>query len=151
MAIRNSVKALIIQDGRILVTKNQDQEGYFYLCPGGGQEFGETFHETLQRECLEEIGREVQEIGELIFVRELVGKNYGLPSVHQVEYYFSCTILDSGNFISQGVNPDEHQVGVEWLPIADIIKYRFYPQEMREVILRYENGESVPIYLGAIN
>ena len=87
------------------------------------------------------LGREVQEIGELIFVRELVGKNYGLPSVHQVEYYFSCTILDSGNFISQGVNPDEHQVGVEWLPIADIIKYRFYPQEMREVIhvMKMEN------------
>lgn len=58
--IRNSVKAIIIVDGKLLLTKNQDDEGYFYLCPGGGQEHGETFHKTLQRECLEEIGSSVQ-------------------------------------------------------------------------------------------
>jgi len=46
--IRNSVKAIIIVDGKLLLTKNQDIEGYFYLCPGGGQEHGETFHKTLQ-------------------------------------------------------------------------------------------------------
>lgn len=37
MQIRNSVKALIIEDDKILLTKNQDIEGNFYLCPGGGQ------------------------------------------------------------------------------------------------------------------
>lgn len=58
--IRNSVKAIIIMNGEILLTKNQDPEGFFYLFPGGGQEHGETFHEALQRECLEEIGSSVQ-------------------------------------------------------------------------------------------
>jgi 8-oxo-dGTP diphosphatase len=75
MNIRNFVKALIVQEGKLLVTKNNDEEGEFYLCPGGGQEHGETFHETLQRECMEEIGQEV-EIGELLFIREYIGKSH---------------------------------------------------------------------------
>ncbi len=53
--IRNSVKAIILVDGEILLIKNKISEEHFYLCPGGGQEHGETFHATLQRECLEEI------------------------------------------------------------------------------------------------
>jgi len=56
MKVRNSVKAIILDGEKILLTKNQDDEGYFFLCPGGGQEHGETFHTTLKRECIEEIG-----------------------------------------------------------------------------------------------
>lgn len=40
ISIRNSAKAIIIKDGRILLTKNEDQFGTFYLLPGGGQEKG---------------------------------------------------------------------------------------------------------------
>jgi ADP-ribose pyrophosphatase YjhB (NUDIX family) len=58
-----------------LLTKNQDDEGYFYLFPGGGQEHGETIHDALIRECIEEVGEEV-EIGELLHVREYIGKNH---------------------------------------------------------------------------
>ena len=35
MAIRNSAKAIIIQGEKVLLTKNQDNDGYFYLFPGG--------------------------------------------------------------------------------------------------------------------
>ena len=42
---------------KILLTKNQDDdEGYFYLFPGGCQEHGETIHNALLRECMEEVG-----------------------------------------------------------------------------------------------
>jgi ADP-ribose pyrophosphatase YjhB (NUDIX family) len=47
MYIRNSAKAIIISGDKILLTKNQDNEGYFYLFPGGGQEHGETIHNAL--------------------------------------------------------------------------------------------------------
>ncbi|WP_328824259.1 NUDIX hydrolase [Metabacillus schmidteae] len=51
MNIRNSSKAIIMNsDGdKILLTKNRDREGFFYLCPGGGQEHGETLHEALKK------------------------------------------------------------------------------------------------------
>ena len=65
MVIRNSAKAIIVKDSKVLLTKNEDNEGVFYLFPGGGQEHGETLPETVKRECLEEIGQQV-EVGELL-------------------------------------------------------------------------------------
>ena len=47
MVIRNSVKAIIIQDNKLLVTKLQDEDGMYYLLPGGGQEVGEKMHDTV--------------------------------------------------------------------------------------------------------
>lgn len=36
MKIRNSAKGIVIKEDKILLTKNQDNEGYFYIYPGGG-------------------------------------------------------------------------------------------------------------------
>lgn len=44
MGIRNSAKAVIIQEGKLLAIKKQDKEGYYYILPGGGQEHGENLH-----------------------------------------------------------------------------------------------------------
>jgi len=71
--IRNSAKAIIIKDGKLLTTKNQSRTGIFFILPGGGQEFGETLHETLERECREEIGCKV-EVSELLWIREYRGR-----------------------------------------------------------------------------
>ncbi|HET6872918.1 MAG TPA: NUDIX domain-containing protein [Sporolactobacillaceae bacterium] len=99
MGIRNSLKAIIIEFDHVLLTKNEDNEGIFYLFPGGGQELSESFHDALHRECLEEIGLGV-EIGELVFIREYIGKNHEYAesdsTIHQVEFYFECK-LDKGD------------------------------------------------------
>jgi len=149
--IRNSVKAVILIDGKILLTKNKDLEGYFYLCPGGGQEHGETFHATLQRECLEEIGASVH-IGELLFIREYIGKNHEHAAfdadVHQVEYYFHCQLNEQG---TQPTNPDSHQIGTEWVSLEKLHDFRLYPKALIRQLQRYEQGQQTTIYLGDIN
>lgn len=149
--IRNSVKAIIIVDGKLLLTKNQDDEGYFYLCPGGGQEHGETFHQTLQRECLEEIGSSVQ-IGELQFIREYIGQNHEHAAfdadVHQVEYYFLCQVQEQ---TSQPTNPDSHQVGTQWIPIEKLHTYRLYPKALIQSLQQFIQGQQTAIYLGDVN
>nr|WP_077596778.1 NUDIX domain-containing protein [Oceanobacillus kimchii] len=98
MNIRNSAKAIIINGDKVLLTKNQDRDGYFYLFPGGGQKHGETIHTTLLRECIEEIGMKV-EIRELLHIREYIGKNHEHSTfdfnVHQVEYYFICNLVNA--------------------------------------------------------
>lgn len=48
--IRVSAKAMIIQNGRLLVTKNVDDRGLFYVLPGGGQQPGEPLPLALKRE-----------------------------------------------------------------------------------------------------
>ena len=154
MPIRNSVKAIIIQNDQLLVIKKEDHEGVYYLLPGGGQEYRETFHQTLKRECIEEIGQEI-EIGDVILIREYVGKNHEHAefdyNTHQIEYMFLCTIKGGSTKIQNGFNPDDGQIGVEWLPLRELVTYRLYPRHMREYLVDYNKGKTIPIYLGDVN
>ncbi|MBM7702941.1 NUDIX domain-containing protein [Metabacillus iocasae] len=153
MHIRNSAKAMIIKEQKVLLTKNKDEEGYFYLFPGGGQEHGETIHETLKRECIEEIGGEVS-VEELIHVREYIGKNHEHASfdahLHQIEYYFVCQLASDLSTITP-TNLDDHQVGVEWIDVEDMSAYRIYPKELVKHIVRRLKNEKVPVYVGDVN
>ncbi|MDI6739140.1 MAG: NUDIX domain-containing protein [Candidatus Edwardsbacteria bacterium] len=70
--IRNSAKAVIINDCKLLVLEMRDEDGPWYALPGGGQQPGETLHAALVRECREEANAAVT-IGELLFIREYIG------------------------------------------------------------------------------
>jgi 8-oxo-dGTP diphosphatase len=148
MNIRNAVRAIIVKEDSILVTKNRGIEGDFYICPGGGQDHEEALYQTLQRECLEEIGYEV-EIGDLLHIREYIGKNHEFAStdfsVHQAEFYFLCTLKDEQHVTP--IKPDPHQIGIEWMRIADLSKYNFYPKELK----KHFTSKTSPVYLGDIN
>jgi ADP-ribose pyrophosphatase YjhB (NUDIX family) len=150
--MRNSAKAIIIADGHLLTMKAQDQWGPYFLLPGGGQEFGETIHEALRRECMEEISAEV-EIGELVFVREYIGRNHEFAEFdadfHQVECMFRCS-LAPGAEPAVGLVPDKDQVGVEWIPLSQIMEYRLYPRGIREALTQLDVRRH-PVYFGDIN
>ncbi|TMU87512.1 NUDIX domain-containing protein [Bacillus sp. BHET2] len=150
MAIRNSAKAIIIHNNKILLTKNKDAQGYFYLFPGGGQEHGETLDEALRRECIEEIGSSVK-VGELLHIREYIGKNHEHSSfdydVHQVEFYFRTTLEVELENSEPPTNPDSHQVGIEWIDLQKFTKLRVYPQKIIEYLLK----EASIVYLGDMN
>lgn len=154
MKIRNSAKAVIVQDGKILVIKKGSPEGDYFVLPGGGQEPSENLHATLTRECIEEIGEEV-DVGDLLFIREYIGKNHERSTfdsqVHQIEYMFLSTLRAKNTNIKNGISPDVGQIGVEWLPLSELLQYRLYPQEMREHLMNYVRGEKLPVYLGDIN
>ncbi|MCT1904044.1 NUDIX domain-containing protein [Oceanobacillus sojae] len=154
MNIRNSAKAIIIQDRELLAIKKLDKDGYYFILPGGGQEHGETLHQALKRECIEEMNADV-EIGNLLFIREYIGKNYEHfqfdSELHQVEYMFLCDIISSIREIGNGAVPDDGQISVERLPISEIMNYRLYPQAIRDKIIAYTSGKEFPVYLGDIN
>lgn len=149
--IRNSAKAIITQNGKILLTKNEDEQGSFYLFPGGGQNFGEELSITVIRECLEEIGSEVI-VGELIHIREYIGKNHEFAEwdkdIHQIEYYFECSLTETRQSNFSGFNPDHSQVGVEWIEIDVLDQQRFYP---KAIGLLLKNSIKRPVYLGDTN
>ncbi|GAK09468.1 NUDIX domain-containing protein [Geomicrobium sp. JCM 19038] len=146
--IRNSAKAIIIDDNCVLLTKNEDRDGYFYLFPGGGQEHGETLQQTLIRECREEVGKKV-DVRELLHLREYIGKHHEFASfdgdVHQIEFYFACSII--GDEVKPS-NPDSHQVGMEWIHKDQLPSIRLYPKALVAQVL--QTDEAV-IYLGDVN
>ncbi|HEX3023208.1 MAG TPA: NUDIX domain-containing protein [Lachnospiraceae bacterium] len=57
--VRNSAKALIIKEGKMLAIKINDNDDIFYIMPGGGQEAGEGLTDTVRREVAEELGIDV--------------------------------------------------------------------------------------------
>ncbi len=150
--IRNSAKAIIIKDGRLLAIKLVDEEGFWYCLPGGGQEPGEALHDALRRECLEEVNAEI-EIGDLRFVRDYIGKNhefaYHDSDVHAMELMFLCRLTEH-SVPRPGAVPDTAQVGLEWLDLDNLDSYRLYPLGLRALIARH-NDPDVPVYLGDMN
>ncbi|MDP8232903.1 MAG: NUDIX domain-containing protein [Candidatus Zophobacter franzmannii] len=149
--VRNSIKAIIIQDDKILTIKCTDQLGEFYLLPGGGQDKGELMPDTLKRECLEEIGCDVDP-GRLLYIREYLADNHEFAEfdkgVHQIEFMFECSLVE-GSIPKNGPEMDPYQIGIEWLSLDDLMNHRLYPQTLRAIIIdRMYEG---PIYLGDIN
>lgn len=149
--IRNSAKAVIVQNGRLLVIRLEDQYGAAYVFPGGGQEKGEELKDAVARECLEEIGQAVT-VGELLHIREYIGKNHEFAEwdadIHQVEFYFECCLKDINTTVFEGTNPDDHQVAVEWIALEDLPSVRLYPKTIGELLLKQEPSR---IYLGDMN
>ena len=152
MRIRNSAKAVIVKQGKLLALKMQENGGTYYILPGGGQEHGETLHEALQRECLEELGVTV-EIGDLLFVREYIGKNHELSvkhaDAHQTEFMFACSVAEDE--FTNGSNPDKGQVGAEWIPIDQLMDYNLFPRDLRTHLISYSNNGKSLVYVGDIN
>ncbi len=149
--IRNSIKAIIIRDNRLLTIKCEDEMGTFYLLPGGGQEKYELMPDALKRECIEEVGVDV-EPGRLMFIREYLSDNHEFAEydnhVHQIEFMFETTIIGDAE-PTMGEHGDPYQVGIEWLELDNLMDYRLYPQTLRDKLMnsKYDG----PIYLGDIN
>ena len=134
--IRMAAKAVIVEDGRILLNHCRDSSGEWYALPGGGQEQGETLAETLVRECREEIGTAV-EVQRLLFVREIIVANHSFTyleeAAHQVEHLFACQLPD-GYRPHCGPGADAAQIGVRWMDRSALEGARVYPRRSRELI-----------------
>lgn len=157
MAIRNSVKALIIEENKILFTKNlSNKEGdkgeIFYILPGGGQNNEETFCEALKRECKEELGARIK-VDKIALVREYIGKNHEFAEqdkkVHQIEFMFLCRLLSPVN-LSLATNMDSEQFDIEWIELSELKEANIYPKVLKRVI--DINGKiQSPVYIGDMN
>jgi 8-oxo-dGTP pyrophosphatase MutT (NUDIX family) len=146
--IRSAARALIIRDGRLLLTQCRKDGEDFYTAPGGGQAEGESLPETLVRECREEIGAEIEVLA-LRFVRDYIPGNtfsYLEDASHQVEHFFECTVppdYRAGN----GPNPDSSQVGVIWADARALEEFRVFPARLYDLV-DPERARDLPVYWG---
>lgn len=155
--IRVAAKAVIVVDGEILLTRNlhpDDQDGQFFLLPGGGQQHGETLDECLRREVCEETGYPV-EVGDVLWVRDYVGSSHEFavfePDVHQVEVMFACRV-DREAGPSTPVELDAWQLSVDWVPLGQLPEVRFFPQALVPHLTAYQPPrQPVLPYLGDVN
>lgn len=139
--IRNSAKALIIKDGKMLAIKIKDGNEEWYIIPGGGQETEELLSNTVCREVAEELGINV-ETKELVFVIEGVhGERF-----HRVDLVFLCEYI--GEIKNAVLHSDTNQVGYDWLEIKSLNHSPLYPSKLRRQIMNLYEGKEYKVYLG---
>jgi len=155
--LRNSAKAIIIKDNKVLLIQKQHPGNpVFSVFPGGGQEPGETLPEALSRECREEIGATIT-VGELLFIREYRSWEHAFSNPkrphHQIEFFFLCELTGSlnPNIVD---NPDPGQLGVLWADANDLGQVNLYPRVLIPLIqqvLSHSEKPAGPVYLGSVN
>ncbi|NVN97025.1 NUDIX domain-containing protein [Candidatus Nomurabacteria bacterium] len=132
----NAVRAIIIEDNKVLLIHRVKNGKGYWAFPGGGVEETDTsLKEALQRECLEELGVEVS-VGDLFFEKpSLADRTMG-----RIELFYNCKII--GGVVGTGTGPefsdrDVEIYGtykVEWLSLKDIKGKTVYPLELRDKI-----------------
>lgn len=148
--IRNTPRAVIIRGGRILLLrKDGDARGERFGLPGGEQELGESLHDALIRECMEEIDASIS-VGELIYVAEFFKQKDTVPPMrrHLMEFLFLCSLPDD-YAPRNGPSPDKHQVEVVWRELQILPSLVLFPEYLIEAIASIEND--MPTYLGTFH
>jgi 8-oxo-dGTP diphosphatase len=149
--IRNAARALIIREGRVLLLRKEGGPvGERFALPGGAQDPGETLTDTLQRECIEEIGTAVI-IRDLLHVADYFKpRDTSPPSTkHLVEFLFLCEV-DDAYLPVNGSKPDKHQVEVVWRELEHLDRLSLSPRSLAGY-LQESGGNRGDVYLGLIN
>lgn len=85
------VYALIIEEDSILISKELIQGKYVYKFPGGGLEYGEGLIEGLQRESLEEMDQNLQDI-EHFYTTDFFQKSQFDPRDQLIAVYYKAKL-----------------------------------------------------------
>lgn len=119
MSIRVSVSAVIVRDGHLLLCEFEDN-GLHYNLPGGGVESGESLHEAVIREVMEETRAQVT-VGRMLYTYEYVPRlaDYRWGGQQTVRFIFEC-VLVPGSEPGMPIVPDDLQIGVRWIPLDEL-------------------------------
>lgn len=152
MSIRNAAKALILNNGKLLLNQCRTvQNELYYTLPGGGQIQNETMEEAVIRECLEETGYLVLPISCAALYEEIItDKNLQLRCpdyTHKIYHIFLCSITDEKPRLP--TEEDNCQIGCEWVETDKIANINFHPQTVKENLTRLLNTNN-PVYLGSV-
>ena len=141
--VRTSAKALVIRDGHMLAIKLEDNDGVFYIMPGGGQHAGELLPAAAEREVAEETGIAVKANDAVFIIEGAKGEAH-----HRVDVVFRCDYL---GLVDAQSHPDNNQIGYEWLDIKTLNRAPLYPSKLRRPIMNLYEGKNTAVYLGNEN
>ena len=145
MHVRNSAKALVICDDKILLNRCASRYGEYYALPGGGQRPNELLTETVVRELREETGLGVAPI-RLCGVYERLCESRADSDSHKIYFIFLCRL--SGAAPAQPTELDAHQIDKRWVPLSEVSEINLFPRVVRDQIIALtETNET--LYLGS--
>jgi ADP-ribose pyrophosphatase YjhB (NUDIX family) len=140
---RIRVNVICPQGDEILLVRHQKGERTYWLLPGGGVEFGESFAVCAEREMREETGLAV-EVDRPVWLSEAIDPN---GSRHILNVYVLARI--TAGEIVQGL--DAAVVEVAFKPVAELASLTVYPPVAEHLMALHAADYAAPMsYLGSL-
>ena len=131
MSARNSAKAIVLHEGKILVNRCISRFGEYFALPGGGQHTGEMLADTVRRELLEETGYSVVPL-RLAGIYERISEGRRDGNSHKIYFIFLCRLEDKPR--AEPTETDRFQIGAEWIDVRGIQSRNLFPRAIRDNI-----------------
>ncbi len=151
MAIRCASKAIIINNGAVLLNKCKHEDGcIYYDLPGGGQDVYESLEEALVREVKEETGYDVQvekfiALAEEIYTSDELREKFP-EYTHRIFHIFEAHIISDKKDVP--TETDFEMEGSVWVPLNNLeCVTEICPSGLKWLLCNWEKVE-YPCYLG---
>ena len=149
MPIRCSAKAVLIQNGRILLNRCRDHGTVYYDLPGGGQHPFESMEEAVRREVMEETGYSVvidrfAAVAEEICTDPMIREKYP-EYAHRILHIFLAHPADAAQ--REAIETDYQQEESVWVTPEEADALPMRPSSMTGQFRRILEADSC-IFLG---
>ncbi len=117
--VRRAARAVVFDENNLVALLPVTKHNYYKL-PGGGIEDGEEIIDATKRECMEEIGCEIEIIKEL---GEILEFRANQSSLKQTSYCFIAKVIgEKGKTDFTKHEIDEGFIAPIWVPISEAIE-----------------------------
>lgn len=130
------VGALIIDNGELLMVKNENMGSHFYT-PGGRVQAGESVHDAVIRELFEETKMEFKP-GRLAFIHENFFMPYNRDAryYHEIAMYFIMEATSRArSMLYSSFKADYGEALFEWLPTNKLDEYILFPEFLKKELV----------------
>jgi len=150
MSIRCASKAIILENGSILLNRCKRADGTtYYDLPGGGQKIYENLEQALIREVKEETGYDVKIDKFIALAEEIYTSNYLREKhpeyTHRILHIYKADIID--NKKNQPTETDIEMEESVWMPLSNMKCIETCPSCLKELMLNLEHN-NIPMYMG---
>jgi len=130
------VRAIIIEDNKLLTIKRVKKDLVYYVFPGGGVEKDEDFESAMKRECKEELGVNIE------IVNNFTSERFDINNIEQLEHFYVCKIFSGELGTGDGPEYDENSEyegthEIKWINVKDLLNYDLRPSNIVLKLIDY--------------
>ncbi len=132
--MRRASRAIIVHDGKLLVTKRNKFGSEYYILVGGGVGLGETLEAALLRQLAEETGIAVAN-PRLVFT-ENAGIIYGIQNIFVCDYVSGDPALHPESAEAKISALGRNTYEPVWMPLTQLPLVPFRSERLKQAVLK---------------